>query len=96
MNRAHNQQTLHSQCARTDPQLERPHVCESARFSRRLLADDDGELLVRASAVLKSQGHRTLVPWETRCRRLLARGCDGTRPLAPPLPYCQAPECQRQ
>ena len=30
---------------------------------------DDDELLVRASAVLKSQGHRKLVPsWETRQR----------------------------
>jgi len=27
---------------------------------------DDGELLVRASAVLKSQGRRKLSPWETR------------------------------
>ena len=29
----------------------------------------DGELLVRASVVLKSQGHRKLVPWETKTRR---------------------------
>ena len=36
-------------------------ACASATPS-----DDDGELLVRASAVLKSQGRRKLAPWETR------------------------------
>ena len=36
-------------------------------LTRIRLLEDDGELLVRASAVLKSQaGARKLVPWETR------------------------------
>ena len=36
----------------------------SCRGSSR--ASDEDELLARVSAVLKSQGHRKLAPWETR------------------------------
>ena len=36
---------------------------------------DNGELLARASAVLKSQGRRKLVPWETRSLRGTLHSC---------------------
>ena len=43
------------------------------------LRQNDDELLVRAFAVLKSQGCRKLVPWETqKCRTLFGKQVHGT------------------